>query len=171
MNAAPAAVVDPRFSDSTVAATPWTETSAALAGAELYWLTTVRADGRPHVTPLTALWVDDTFLFATGPGEQKAHNLAGNQQVAITTGSNGWTTGLDVVIEGAAATVTDPVELQRFADLMREKYLGAWDYRVRGEFVSPDGESLAGLYRVDPTKVLAFAKGRYAQTRYRLRRA
>ena len=35
------------------------------------WLTTVRADGRPHVTPLVAVWLDDAIHFSTGPEEQK----------------------------------------------------------------------------------------------------
>ena len=43
--------------------------------AELYWLTTVRKDGRPHITPLVGAWVDDAFVFCTGPEEQKAQNL------------------------------------------------------------------------------------------------
>ena len=47
----------------------------ALAAAEFYWLTTVRADGRPHITPLVGAWVDDSFVFCTGSDEQKARNL------------------------------------------------------------------------------------------------
>jgi hypothetical protein len=46
----------------------------SLAGAELYWLTTVRGDGRPHVTPLVGVWFEDSFVFCTGLGEQKAHD-------------------------------------------------------------------------------------------------
>src|SRR5690606_6006493 len=51
---APATSLDPRSSEPTATATPWAETERAIATAELYWITTVRADGRPHVTPLTA---------------------------------------------------------------------------------------------------------------------
>ena len=52
MNADPTAEIDSRFSDPDAGATPWAEVASTLEGAELYWLTTVRADGRPHVTPL-----------------------------------------------------------------------------------------------------------------------
>ena len=31
------------------------------------WLTTVNADGGPHVTPVGALWMDGSFWFQTGP--------------------------------------------------------------------------------------------------------
>lgn len=51
---APATSLDPRSSEPTATATPWAETERAIATAELCWITTVRADGRPHVTPLTA---------------------------------------------------------------------------------------------------------------------
>ena len=46
-----------------------------LEQAELYWLTTVRADGRPHVTPLIGIAEDAAVYFCTGLREQKARNL------------------------------------------------------------------------------------------------
>ena len=52
-----------------------------LETAELFWISTVRTDGRPHVTPLPAVWLDDVLYFCTGPGEQKAVNLAANAHV------------------------------------------------------------------------------------------
>ena len=65
----------------------------ALASAELYWLTTVRADGRPHVTPLVGVWIDDSFVFCTGSDEQKTRNLENGNAVAVTTGANTWNDG------------------------------------------------------------------------------
>ena len=43
--------LDTNFSEATEAV-GWRQVSDALAAAELYWLTTVRKDGRPHITPL-----------------------------------------------------------------------------------------------------------------------
>ena len=43
--------LDERFSEATEPVS-WRQVSEALAAAELYWLTTVRRDGRPHITPL-----------------------------------------------------------------------------------------------------------------------
>jgi hypothetical protein len=51
MTTEPTAKLDARFSDERAEATPWADAARALEEAELYWLTTVRADGRPHVTP------------------------------------------------------------------------------------------------------------------------
>ena len=51
----PITTLDPRFSDPAAAATGWEQTRRALEQAELFWITTVRADGRPHMTPLLSL--------------------------------------------------------------------------------------------------------------------
>jgi nitroimidazol reductase NimA-like FMN-containing flavoprotein (pyridoxamine 5'-phosphate oxidase superfamily) len=64
----PVTELDTRFSDQDAVATDWEETRRALEEAELFWISTVRADGRPHVTPLVAVWLDDAIYFATGPG-------------------------------------------------------------------------------------------------------
>jgi Pyridoxamine 5'-phosphate oxidase len=40
------------FSSDGAVAAEWAKALADLQGAEVYWLSTVRPDGRPHVTPL-----------------------------------------------------------------------------------------------------------------------
>ena len=158
---------DLRFGDPDSPPTPWADARGVLETAELFWISTVRADGRPHVAPLPAVWDDDRLHFCTGPAEQKAVNLARNPHVALTTGSNRWKEGLDVVVEGDAVRVTADSRLRALADLWREKYHGDWDFAVEhGVFRHGDGGS-AVVFEVAPTKVLAFAKGRFAQTRYR----
>ncbi len=74
----PVTNIDPRFSDPDTVATGWDETRRALEKAELFWISTVRSDGRPHVTPLVAVWFDGALYFSTGATEQKAKNLHGN---------------------------------------------------------------------------------------------
>ena len=155
-----------RFSDADVSPTPWPEVEAVLETAELFWLSTVRSDNRPHVTPLPAVWHEGRLHFCTGADEQKAVNIERNPRVAITTGNNRWKEGLDVVIEGTAVRIDDDSRLQELADLWRSKYSGDWDYEVRnGVFIHGAGEAL--VFEVSPLKVLSFAKGRFAQTRYR----
>ena len=138
----------------------------ALAAAELYWLTTVRADGRPHVTPLVGVWVDEGFVFCTGSEEQKARNLAHHGDVAVTTGVNTWKDGLDVVVEGRAERVTGYEVLRRLADAWREKYDGEWDFDNDDESFDHQGGP-AYVFRVVPTKVIAFAKSPHGQTTFR----
>ena len=75
MKSDPTAAIDSRFSDPEAGPTPWRDAAQVLEQAELYWLTTVRADGRPHVTPLIGIAEDAAVYFCTGPREQKARNL------------------------------------------------------------------------------------------------
>ena len=158
--------LDPRFSDPDAQATPWSDVRDALATAETSWITTVRADGRPHVTPLVAVWMDDALWVCTGPDEQKAVNLRSNPNVAVTTGCNGWSEGLDVVVEGEATRVTDEDVLRRLAAAWREKWDGRWQFDVGdGAFLHEAGQ--AWVFRIDPTKILSFAKGTFAATRHR----
>lgn len=82
----PATSLDSRFSDAGSAATPWETTLQVLKAAGLSWITTVRQDGRPHVSPLVAVWFDDGLWFSTGATEQKAVNLHTNRHVVVTTG-------------------------------------------------------------------------------------
>jgi hypothetical protein len=90
MTSDPTAEVDSRFSDPDAGPTPWFDALRVLEHAELYWLTTVRADGRPHVTPLIAVRRDGAMHFCTGLREQKARNLEHHSAVALTTGNNTW---------------------------------------------------------------------------------
>ncbi len=84
----PDAELDPRYSEPEAPAVPWSQAEDALVGAPLFWITTVRPDGRPHVTPLVGVWHDGALHFSTGAGERKGRNLAANPAVALTTGTN-----------------------------------------------------------------------------------
>src|SRR5687767_821513 len=103
---------DPRFSAADAGPTPWSAVEDILDGAELFWLTTVRADGRPHATPLIAVRVDGAMHFTTGLDEQKARNLEANPEVVLVTGTNTWAAGTDVVVEGRAARKEDRETLE-----------------------------------------------------------
>jgi general stress protein 26 len=162
----PTTSLDSRFSDPGAEPTSWDDAVRALESAELFWITTVRADGRPHVSPLVAVWLDGAIHFCTGDTEQKALNLRTNPHVILTTGCNSWDHGLDVVVEGDAVQVTDDETLKRLADAWRTKWDGRWQFEAReGTFHHEVGEAL--VYSVAPTKVLAFGKGTFSHTRHR----
>ena len=67
-----------RFSDPDAVAAGWDDARRVLEAAGLSWICTVRSDGRPHLTPLAAVWSDDALHFCTGPGEQKYASLRAN---------------------------------------------------------------------------------------------
>jgi hypothetical protein len=173
---APAAELDHRFSSDGATPASWREAQAVLMDAEVFWISTVRRDGRPHVTPLIAVWFDGALYFTTGAREQKARNLAGNRRCILTTGCNALGKGLDLVVEGRAARVSSDPRLRRIARLYVAKYGREWRFTVRNGHFVHGGEahegSLALVYGVALTKVLGFRKGReFSHTRWRFRPA
>ena len=175
---APAGVLMTDFSSPGAAPTSWAAALAQLQGAEIFWLSTVRPDGRPHVTPLIAVWADGALHFCTGRTERKALNLAANPGCVLTTGTNLLSAGLDVVLDGAAERITEDHLLQRLADRWACKY--DWHFEVRdGAFWdseapadgSEPGEQAtveAYVFRVQPTTVYAYGRGEdYTATRWR----
>jgi hypothetical protein len=118
------------------------------------------------VTPLPAVWQDGVLHFCTGAKEQKGVNLARDARCVLTTGNNAWKVGLDVVVEGTARRVADDGRLVELAQAWATKYAGDWQFDVANHaFQHGGGEAL--VFAVEPSKVLAFAKGEFAQTRYR----
>jgi hypothetical protein len=157
------------FSSGDAVPTGWARARDDLRAAPLYWLSTVRPDGRPHVTPLLGVWRAGALYFCTGVTERKADNLADNPHCVLTTGCNSLD-GLDIVVEGDAVAVRDKVELRHVADTFESKY---------GHHVTaPDG-TWSGLgdtirngdvlvFRVAPVTAFGFGKGeRFSQTRWR----
>ncbi len=95
---------------------PWSRALEALestdAQKETPFLATTRPDGRPHVAAIGALWVDGRFYFTSGTGTRKSRNLAENPNCVISVSL----TGIDLVVEGTAAKVTDGETLQHLAE-------------------------------------------------------
>jgi nitroimidazol reductase NimA-like FMN-containing flavoprotein (pyridoxamine 5'-phosphate oxidase superfamily) len=165
----PITKLDPQYSSPSATATPWATAAVQLEKAEIFWLSTVRPDRRPHVTPLPAIWMDGGLYFCTGAEERKAKNLAQNAHCILTTGRNTLNEeGLDLVVEGDAVRVLDNAELQCVADLFEAKYGSDWHYDVHdGTFVGNE-ENVALVFKVVPTTAFGFGKGAvFSQTRWR----
>jgi len=162
----PVAELNEGFSEPGATAPPWAEVAGLLDRSEMFWLSTTRRDGRPHVTPLPAIWLDLALYLCTGSLEQKTRNLQASPRCVLAAGANHFRAGLDVVVEGTAARVTGPDELGSLAAIWKSKL--DWDFQVSADgFVDPAGRT--GLvYRVAPDKILAFGKSPYSQTRYRV---
>lgn len=158
----PVTTLDQRYSAPGAVATEWEETRRVLASAQVFWISTVRPDGRPHVTPCVAVWLDGVVYFDTGVTQQKAVNLADNAHVVLTTGCNHWDSGLDVVVEGEAVQVTDDATLRRLAQAWAAKWDGSFRFVVRdGCFRHEQDEDLPAVlvFSVTPAKILAFTRG------------
>ena len=121
-----------------------------------YWLATVSPDGRPHIRPILAVWVEGRLYFCAGERTRKAKNLALNAQCAVTVEHE----PLDLVVEGIAAKVRDAATIQGVADVYASVY--EWRVTVRdGAFHDTEGAPTAGpppydVYEVAPTTAFGF---------------
>jgi hypothetical protein len=138
---------------------PWSAVAerldtVAAAGRDVFTvLGTVRPDGRPHAAPIGSLYIDDAWYVVTGPGTQKARNLAHNPACTLTARLD----GMDVVFDGEAQRVTDGAELERVAAVYRGV---GWPAEVAGDaFTAPYTAPSGGpppwhLYRIATTSVV-----------------
>lgn len=157
---APVTTIDRRYSDPEAQAVSWDDTRQLLEAAEIAWLSTVRADGRPHVTPVVSVWTDGALYFGTGTEEQKYVNLQVNPHVVLMTGSSDWDQGIGVVVEGKAVRVTDEAVLSRVAEAFAARWDGRWQYEVRdGGFQNQDAGMSCVVFGVTPAKAFTHAKG------------
>ncbi len=163
----PVTELDGRYSVPGATATPWADAERVLTDAEMFWISTVRGDGRPHVTPLIAVWLGEALYFSTGADEQKGRNLAANPACSLTTGNNAIGEGLDIVVEGMAVNIRDETTLQRVADAYVAKYGSDWHFDVANGAFAHGESGVALVFEVAPVKAFGFRKGAYSQTRWR----
>lgn len=143
---------------------PWGHARGCLEAAPKVWLTTTRADGRPHVAPLLVVWVDDTPCFATRFASHKARNLVRDHRCVLTVAGE----DIDLVVEGDADTITDADDLHCIADHFHAKY--QWKLTVRGSRVHDHafpGPPEYHLYRVRPTLAFGYGTDGLTATRWR----
>ncbi len=157
------------FSGPDATARPWAHTLDAIRRLQKFTLCTVRADGRPHATPLLAVWAMGGMTFTTGQNEQKAKNLAHNPECIVTAGTN-TLTGDDYVIEGTASMVSDPARLEAIATAFEQSY--GWHLtRADGTWHGMSEQIRSGgtnTYLVQPRIIFAFGNGEpFGETRYR----
>ncbi len=162
----PRAELDPRYSSSEATAVDWETARDVFAGSRLYWLVTVRSDGRPHTTPLVGLWDGEAAYFTTGPEEQKTRNLAANAHCSLIAGANHYDHGLEVVVEGVAERITDTTLLGELSAAYDTKYGGEWHFDVTDDgFTHHAG--VAHVFEVAPVTAYGFGKDVASHTRWR----
>ena len=114
------------------------------------WLTTINADGSPHVTGIGALWVDRAFWFETGERSRKGRNIARDPRCALSLALHDF----DLVINGAAHQVTDPATVaamaQRWAADGWPAEVDGTGHALTAEFSAPSaGGPPWHVYRID----------------------
>ena len=121
----------------------WAVVEQRLIDSLHYWLATVRRDGPPHVVPVDGMWLDGGCYFGGDPATVHIRNLRrdGRATLHLEDGESA------VIVEGTAEWVTPSKSVaQRLVAASKAKY---------GYSDSAAGY-LAGLWRLQPIKVLAW---------------
>ncbi|CAN5519009.1 hypothetical protein BH24ACT7_BH24ACT7_26330 [soil metagenome] len=89
---------------STAGMLTWDQVEERLAASPVYWMATVRPDGRPHVVPRWGVWLDGCLWYDGSPETVNARNLADDPRCVLHL-ENGTEA---VIIEGEAVVNGDP---------------------------------------------------------------
>ncbi len=114
----------------------------------IIWLTTLRADGRPHMVAVWFLWDGEKFLIFSQPNTQKLRNMRHSSHVTLALDDTHG--GGDViVVDGEAELLTDPdinATLAGFA----QKYDAF--FKRMGSNAAEMAKSYSQGIRITPTK-------------------
>ena len=116
-------------------------------------LATVRADGRPHVSPIWIALDGDQILFNTGENTAKGKAIRRDPRVALCFDDERPPFSF-VVYEGEAEIVDDPDQLLLWATEIARRYMGDQLAEQYGRRNAVPGELLV---RVTPTRISGVA--------------
>ena len=161
--------VDTRYSEPEATATSWQDAAELLGGAELSWLTSVRPDGTPHVTPLITVMHEGTLHFCTGPGgAQGAQHRGQPGGRRAPPAATRCTAAPTWCWRGSPSGSPARSGSRALADAWVAKYGEEWRFEVSPDaFRHPGGDGEAWVYAVRATTAFGFGKAPYSQTRWR----
>jgi hypothetical protein len=61
----------------------WSHVTARMTQAMHYWLCTLGRNGRPHLTPVDGLWLEDKLYFGGSPKTRRNRDLTANPAVSV----------------------------------------------------------------------------------------
>ena len=136
----------------------WTVVEQRLVDSLHYWLATVRRDGTPHVVPLDGIWLDGGCYFGGDPATVHIRNLRrdGRATLHLEDGESA------VIVEGTAEWMMPSKTVARqLAAASKAKY----------GYSQSAASYLAGVWRLQPIKVLAWTTLYVDATRFFFRTA
>ncbi|MDJ1130494.1 PPOX class F420-dependent oxidoreductase [Streptomyces iconiensis] len=116
-------------------------------------LSTVRADGRPHIAPVWFVLDGDDVVFNTGTDTVKGRNLIRDGHIAMCV-DNEHPPFDFVVLEGTVRVSEDLTELRDWATRIAARYMGA---ELAEQFGARNGVPGEMLVRCRPDKVIALS--------------
>ena len=150
----PTKITRPRFPrgyvDRPVSYLTWDWVAARLTESENYWLCSVRPDGRPHVVPRWAVFLDGKIYYDGSPETRHNRNIESNRYVSVHL-ENGTEA---IMLEGTSEPAGKPsTELgKKLAEAYKAKY------KKLGYAPEPNSWDQGGLYVFTPRQCIAWSK-------------
>ena len=135
-------VGDPQYGFEPI---QWSWVVERMTAARNYWISTTRADGSPHLSPVWGVWHRDGFHFFTDEDSLKARNIRRDPRAVVHLES-----GDEVVImEGTLESVSAAPGI-----------VSAYENKYGLSL----GDEPEGLYRLELSKVLAWLESDFPKT-------
>ena len=140
----------PGYVDKPISFLPWDWVAVQLTESRHYWLCSVRPDGRPHVVPRWAVFLDGKIYYDGSPETRHARNIETNPEVALHLESGERV----IILEGASVPSAKPSpELGRsLSEAYKKKY------KELGYAPGPHSWDEGGLFVFTPRQCIAWSK-------------
>jgi hypothetical protein len=136
------------YVDNPASYVDWSWVAAQLTDSKNYWLCSARPDGRPHVVPRWAVYVDESIYYDGSPETRHAQNIVANPHISVHLESGDRV----VILEGISAPAgkPDPDLANRLVEAYRIKYAAL------GYTPEPHQWDEGGLYVFTPSQCIAW---------------
>lgn len=103
----------------------WEFVAENMASDRLYWITTVRPDGKPHARPTWGVWLENTFYCGGGERTRWVRNLSTNPEIVVHRED----AEAVVILEGRAERIDDGTADETLVERIDSAYAEKYDIR------------------------------------------
>lgn len=146
------------YVDNPTSYLDWSWVAAQLTESINYWLCSVRPDGRPHVVPRWAVFVDGKIYYDGSPETRHNRNIEANPHISVHL-ENGTEA---VMLEGTSRPAGKPSSDlgKKLSQAYKKKY------KELGYAPGPNSWDEGGLYVFTPHQCIAWTKFNENPTRF-----
>lgn len=135
------------YADNPITEVTWEYVEEKLTNAKHYWMCSVRPDGRPHVVPRWAVYLDGKLYYDGSPETRHAKNILGNPNINVHLEDG----QKAIILEGTSASVSKPS--RELAERLAEAYKKYAEYGYNPE---PTQWDEGGLFIFTPRQCIAW---------------
>lgn len=138
------------YVEQPVAFLDWDWVAAQLSGSLHYWFCSVRPNGRPHVIPRWAVFLDEKIYYDGSPETRHSRNIVLNPHVSVHLEDGTQA----IILEGTSAAAGKPSS--EMGNRLSQEYKRK--YKDLGYAPEPDSWDEGGLFVFTPRQCIAWSK-------------